>query len=274
MLRWTAFLVLLVGPLMLAGAERASDGIARGREVYVAEGCINCHSQYVRPGTGDVARWGPSRPLAEALEQTPPLLGNRRQGPDLQNVANRRPRAWQRVHLADPRAITPGSRMPSYSYLFAGDAARGEALLDYLDSLGNETMAARWADAQQWSPRRDTAVAADDSAGRRSYLAACAGCHGPKGRGDGQLAAQLPVPPRDLVSGAWIYQGPDRKDAAEPLALARLIKFGVPGSAMAGHEYLEDGEILALAAYVRALRQGETVPAPAAATAVAAVLPP
>jgi cytochrome c oxidase cbb3-type subunit 2 len=74
--------------------------------------------------------------LAEALAQTPPLLGNRRQGPDLQNVALRRTREWNRRHLLAPRLLAPGSRMPSYRHLFTGDAARGEALLDYLATLG------------------------------------------------------------------------------------------------------------------------------------------
>jgi cbb3-type cytochrome oxidase cytochrome c subunit len=93
----------------------------------------------VRPGARDEVRWGPARPLAEALAQNPPLLGNRRQGPDLQNVGQRRDRAWNRAHLVAPRALSPGSRMPAYGHLFAGDAARGEALLDYLASLGRES---------------------------------------------------------------------------------------------------------------------------------------
>lgn len=250
-------ILLLAGPFGLAGAAEPTPAVVRGREVYVAEGCINCHSQYVRPVATDAERWGPSRPLAEALDQAPPQLGNRRQGPDLQNVANRRPRVWQRLHLIAPREVTPGSRMPAYAALFAGDASRGEALLDYLDSLGSGTMAARWTTAQAWTPREAAAV--DPAAGRRQFLAFCAGCHGADGRGDGRLAMLLPVPPRDLVAGAWVYQPADAGPADARLALARLIKFGVPGSTMAGHEYLSDDEVLALADYVRNLRRPGSV---------------
>jgi len=130
----------LVGVALLAwvwpeGDLSAQTNVETGRKVYIAEGCIHCHSQYVRPGTMDEILWGPVHPLAEALAQTPPLLGNRRQGPDLQNVALRRSRDWNRRHLIAPRTLTPGSRMPSYRQLFASDAARGEALLDYLASL-------------------------------------------------------------------------------------------------------------------------------------------
>lgn len=132
-------LMLVVAGLVLTGWPAglpAADLITTGRRVYVAEGCIHCHSQYVRPGTMDEELWGPARPLADALALSPPLLGNRRQGPDLQNVGLRRPREWNRVHLIAPRSVVAGSRMPAYGHLFTGDASRGEALLDYLASLG------------------------------------------------------------------------------------------------------------------------------------------
>lgn len=128
--------VALLGAGLLPPRAEAEENIAAGRRVYIAEGCIHCHSQYVRLGTADEELWGPAQPLAQALAQEPPLLGNRRQGPDLQNTGLRRPREWQRAHLLAPRMMAPGSRMPSYRHLFAGDAARGEALLDYLLSLG------------------------------------------------------------------------------------------------------------------------------------------
>jgi cytochrome c oxidase cbb3-type subunit 2 len=132
------FRLILLG-LVLVPFARAEDAalIHRGREVYIAEGCIHCHSQYVRPGTADEERWGPAIPLSESERQRPPLFGNRRQGPDLQNVGARRTAEWQRLHLQSPRAVTPGSRMPSYAHLFSpGPASDGEALLAYLGSLG------------------------------------------------------------------------------------------------------------------------------------------
>ncbi len=107
---------------------------ARGRRVYIQEGCINCHSQYVRPRSRDVELWGPHRPAADG--ENPPLYGNRRQGPDLTNTGSRRPREWHRLHLIEPRTVSAASRMPSYGYLFEGGDTRGDDLVAYLGSLG------------------------------------------------------------------------------------------------------------------------------------------
>ncbi len=119
-----------------AGAETAdleTSAAARGRQVYIQEGCINCHSQYVRPRSRDVELWGPHRPAASG--EHPPLYGNRRQGPDLTNAGSRRPREWHRLHLVEPRTVSAGSRMPSYAHLFADDDTRGDDLVAYLGSL-------------------------------------------------------------------------------------------------------------------------------------------
>ncbi|MGA7157325.1 MAG: cbb3-type cytochrome c oxidase subunit II, partial [Acidobacteriaceae bacterium] len=109
--------------------------IQRGRQVYISEGCINCHSQYVRPNTRDVALYGPPQTLAELRAQNPPLIGNRRQGPDLTNVALRRSPRWLRAHLIDPRSLSPKSIMPSYAYLFRNHSQQGNDLLAYLETL-------------------------------------------------------------------------------------------------------------------------------------------
>jgi cbb3-type cytochrome c oxidase subunit II len=109
--------------------------IQQGRRVYIAEGCIHCHSQYVRPGTSDEERWGAAHALPELERQRPPLFGNRRQGPDLQNVGSRRPAEWLRTQLQTPRTIMAGSRMPSYAHLFRAGRTEGDALVAYLESL-------------------------------------------------------------------------------------------------------------------------------------------
>jgi cbb3-type cytochrome c oxidase subunit II len=109
--------------------------IQQGRRVYIAEGCIHCHSQYVRPDTIDEERWGAPHPLAGLERERPPLFGNRRQGPDLQNVGSRRPADWLRLQLQAPRTIMAGSRMPSYAHLFRPGHTEGEALIAYLESL-------------------------------------------------------------------------------------------------------------------------------------------
>jgi cytochrome c oxidase cbb3-type subunit 2 len=230
-----------------ARAGEVSPAAARGREVYIAEGCIHCHSQYVRPGTGDVVRWGPARPLAEILAEKPPLPGNRRQGPDLLNVGNRRTPEWNRLHLIDPRAVSPGSRMPSYAGLFAPGDGRGEDLVAYLATLGAGTDEARTETVAMWKP---APTARPDAAGAGAgwFARACVQCHGAEGRGDGPVALRLNSKPADLTRA-----GMDRDEER----LARLIKFGRPGTAMAGHEALDDDALVSLARYVAGLQGAE-----------------
>lgn len=118
-----------------SGEVAVPDLVELGRQVYVSEGCIHCHSQYVRPVGEDQSLWGMPTTPQQALSQVPVLIGNRRQGPDLANVGQRRDPVWNRLHLTDPSALVPGSRMPSYPHLFEEDGGRGEALLAYLDHL-------------------------------------------------------------------------------------------------------------------------------------------
>ncbi|WP_269525525.1 cbb3-type cytochrome c oxidase subunit II [Coraliomargarita parva] len=117
---------------------RVDSSVAYGRQVYISEGCIHCHSQYIRPVGQDRRLWGAPTSVEQAYSQEPVLIGNRRQGPDLANVALRRPREWNRLHLLAPDQLMPGSRMPSFSYLFEAGDPRGPALLDYLDQLKPE----------------------------------------------------------------------------------------------------------------------------------------
>ena len=82
----------------------------------------------------------------------------------------------------------------------------------------------------------------------RLFLRLCASCHGPAGRGDGILARQLEPAPPDWTKGARRIAG---SGEGQLLFLCRLIKFGLPGTAMAGHEYLSDEEIAGLARFVQ-----------------------
>lgn len=94
-----------------------------GRDIYLREGCIYCHTQQVRPqGFGaDIQRgWGPrgSRPGDYVYDETH-QLGTMRTGPDLHDIASRQPsRDWHLAHLYQPRSVSPGSVMPAYPYLF------------------------------------------------------------------------------------------------------------------------------------------------------------
>lgn len=227
--------------------------VARGREVYIAEGCINCHSQYIRPGViQDVEWWGPSRSLTERLAGTPPLLGLRRQGPDLMNVGNRRWPEWQRLHLTAPRTISPGSKMPGYAYLFAPGDQRGPALLSYLSSLGVETIPDRQKQIAIWVPAAEaTAKPYVEREARRDFAQYCAACHGADGRGGGSVARMLSVKPPDFSSKTWRHLPPDQIDRT--ILVERMIKFGLLGTTMAGREYLADDTIVELARLVEAM---------------------
>ncbi|ARP94983.1 cytochrome-c oxidase, cbb3-type subunit II [Bordetella genomosp. 13] len=88
-----------------------------GRDVYIREGCVGCHSQQVRMLRAEVQRYGPYSEAAESVYDHPFLWGSKRTGPDLARVGERYSDAWQRTHLRDPRAVVPESNMPAYPWL-------------------------------------------------------------------------------------------------------------------------------------------------------------
>ena len=91
---------------------------ARGRDLYVAEGCSYCHTQQVRPLAQDRV-WGRASVAGDFTYSTPQLLGSERTGPDLSNIGARQPSAvWQSIHLYEPRALVHASIMPAYPWLF------------------------------------------------------------------------------------------------------------------------------------------------------------
>lgn len=245
----------LLGLAVLAGApdSRAYESaLVRGRQVYVAEGCIHCHSQYLRPGTSDLSRWGKAPPTsATAQTDTPPLYGNRRQGPDLSTVGARRSAEWNRLHLLDPQALTPGSRMPAYAHLFAEGDDRGEALVEYLSSLGSEATDDYWKGASARTlPAAGPVTEENVRRGKALFMQLCASCHGPEGQGDGPLASRLSLRPPNFGADAWRRVSPE----AAPLPqLMGIIRNGLRGEPMAGHETLEDDELVCLAEYVAEL---------------------
>jgi cytochrome c oxidase cbb3-type subunit I/II len=91
-----------------------------GRRVYVREGCWYCHSQYVRPVTGETRRWGPVTQSGEYAFDRPHLFSTRRIGPDLSRVGLKYSDAWHLAHFWDPRMVVPDSIMPRYAGLFEG----------------------------------------------------------------------------------------------------------------------------------------------------------
>jgi cytochrome c oxidase cbb3-type subunit 2 len=88
-----------------------------GRNIYVREGCYNCHSQMIRPMRDEVERYGHYSLAAESMYDRPFQWGSKRTGPDLARVGNKYSDEWHKDHLNDPRAVVPGSIMPSYPWL-------------------------------------------------------------------------------------------------------------------------------------------------------------
>ena len=147
-----------------------------GRDIYIREGCYNCHSQMIRPLRAETERYGHYSLAGESVYDHPFQFGSKRTGPDLARVGGRYSDEWHRAHLVNPRDVVPESNMPAYPWLAedhvdeggtgskmralrsigvpytdddivgAADAVRGktemEALIAYLQGLG--TASANW----------------------------------------------------------------------------------------------------------------------------------
>ena len=109
-----------------------------GRDIYVREGCYNCHSQMVRPFRAEVERYGHYSTAGEFVYDHPFQWGSKRTGPDLHRVGGRYSDEWHRLHLADPRALVPESNMPGYPWMarVPANAADIEAKMRALRAVG------------------------------------------------------------------------------------------------------------------------------------------
>jgi len=220
--------------------------VERGRAVYISEGCINCHSQYVRPNSPDELMWGPVRTLEEVHQQRPPLIGNRRQGPDLSQVGLRRSALWLRMHFYDPPEVSGASIMPSYGFLFRDQ--RGDDLVAYLLSLHGPGSKAHLDEESAWRPSKEAVAEADMKVGETLFQRYCRTCHDAGGatRWQGHFKR---LPP-DLTVGPYLHLQRSQ-DPAENLArVAQIARFGIPGTDMPGHEYLSEHEIASLSLWL------------------------
>ena len=109
----------------VAGLKPYSPLQLTGRDVYIREGCYNCHSQMVRPFRAEVERYGHYSVAGEFVYDHPFQWGSKRTGPDLHRVGGRYSDEWHRLHLLDPRSVVPESNMPAYPWL-ARNAANAE----------------------------------------------------------------------------------------------------------------------------------------------------
>ena len=123
-----------------------------GRDIYIREGCYNCHSQMVRPLRAETERYGHYSLAGESVYDHPFQFGSKRTGPDLARVGGRYSDEWHRVHLTNPRDVVPESNLPTYGWL-AGrkvDAELTPAKLRLMRRLG-----VPYTDAQIASAARD-----------------------------------------------------------------------------------------------------------------------
>jgi len=239
----------------------------RGRTVYIREGCWYCHSQYVRPVTGEDRRWGPVSQAGEYVFDQPHLLSTRRIGPDLTRVGRKYGDGWHAAHHWDPRQVVPDSIMPRFPWLFdppVGDAPPalnddGRALVAYLQKLGTDI--GDW--RETFVPTRlgggaappvDAPRVTDDMVafGRQVYARRCVGCHGEKGDGNGPAARFLTPKPRDFTKGIFKFHSTPGKDALPTDAdLFVTISHGLWGTAMPPWYGISADERLAVIQYVK-----------------------
>lgn len=93
----------------------------QGRDLYIREGCNNCHSQMVRPFRSETERYGEYSKAGEFVYDHPFLWGSKRTGPDLHRVGKKYPNIWHYLHMQDPAQISPGSLMPKYDWMLEND---------------------------------------------------------------------------------------------------------------------------------------------------------
>lgn len=234
-------------------AQKSTADPIRGRKIYVREGCFYCHTQFTRlqdRGYGPLVKAGDYR------YETPHQLGTARTGPDLTNEGGRMPSEWQKAHLIQPRAVKPGSIMPSFSFLSEHDM---NDLVAYIQTLGNNRKVDKWVQApeeylaSQWTGQElakakhvITTADASANAGRGIYTQNCAACHGLQGEGNGPNSLTLMKKPANFTR-------PFFKQYTDEMWYYRISE-GVPGTRMPQFKLnLTDEERWYLVAYLKTL---------------------
>ena len=123
-----------------------------GRDIYLREGCYNCHSQMIRPFRAETLRYGHYSMAGEFVYDHPFQWGSKRTGPDLHRVGGRYSDEWHRIHLNNPRDLVPESNMPAYPWLATAtvDACRHAA-----QAAGMRTLGVPYTDAEIASAPQD-----------------------------------------------------------------------------------------------------------------------
>lgn len=238
----------------------------RGRHVYIREGCWYCHSQYVRPVTGESLRWGPVSQTGEYAYDRPHLFSTRRIGPDLTRVGRKYADGWHSAHYWNPRHVVPDSIMPSFPWLFElvkGNETPqlnedGKALVAYVQKLG--TGIGDW--RENFTPTRLTTGVSlrmdpEDrdqlvALGNPVYERRCIGCHGVKGDGNGPSAVFLDPRPRDFTRGIFKFRSTPVKDSLPTDAdLFITVTHGLWGTPMPTWAEISERERFAVIQYIK-----------------------
>jgi mono/diheme cytochrome c family protein len=192
-----------------------------------------------------VSMWGPVTDVETVRREQPPLIGNRRQGPDLSQVGARRSPLWLRIHFMNPRDVSDNSIMPRYDYLFRD--SRGDDLIAYLASLDNS---GHWnSDTAKWQPSSIAHSEATGMNGGELFGTHCATCHTSGGTARSRWSASFHHLPSDLARDAFQHISADASPEQLRRDIARIARFGLQGTDMPGHEYLPDEQIAAIADY-------------------------
>jgi cytochrome c oxidase cbb3-type subunit 2 len=203
------------------------SSVERGRQLYISQGCSKCH--YL---TSDRAKHS---------------IVNQRQRIDLSQVGVRRSPLWLKIHLFNPSEVSGASIMPSYAFLFQDK--RGDDLVAYLSSLRSPSSDEHLADENHWHLPGDVIARANAVEGQRLYDRFCATCHNPNGRTRATWRSSFTEQPAVLEAGA-LSAAQSANASSRIDHLAHIIKFGIPDSDMAGHEYLPDRDIASLALWL------------------------
>jgi cytochrome c oxidase cbb3-type subunit I/II len=109
-----------------------------GRDLYIKEGCVGCHSQMIRPFRDETERYGEYSKSGEFIYDRPFLWGSKRTGPDLHREGKKYPDSWHYYHMIDPTSMSPGSIMPAYPWMYENqfDLSTIKSKIEVLRSLG------------------------------------------------------------------------------------------------------------------------------------------
>jgi cytochrome c oxidase cbb3-type subunit 2 len=186
--------------------------------------------------------------MQEIRLERPPLIGNRRQGPDLSQVGARRSALWLKAHFYNPAEISGASIMPSFAFLFRDQ--RGDDLVAYLASLHGEGAAQHLADVSLWQLPAVSVREADPQLGEHLFNRDCATCHNANGATRRAWQSSFKRPPAELALGPYFHLSPADSQPQRIIHLAQIAKFGIPGTDMPGHEYLSDKEIASISLWL------------------------